>query len=215
MMSTDRDQARLIAERIVRRVNEGSARVISNSGKDQRPKTKDQSSSTAATNAAPVGEELSAIRAGLHDLESKLDRIESALSHSPTQPVEPPRARMIDFLSAEPPVAASPSIGASPQSSASRTENSEPRNFVPATQSPWLAPMSNMYDRPSHRSEELNPQSAIRNPQFVSHPSQERFGVDEAAVSELVEFFENEKKCSVDPSGKPCDHCAMCSGRGF
>jgi len=72
-----------------------------------------------------------------------------------------------------------------------------------------------MYDRPSHRSEELNPQSAIRNPQFVSHPSQERFGVDEAAVSELVEFFENEKKCSVDPSGKPCDHCAMCSGRGF
>ena len=210
-MSTDRDQARLIAERIVRRMNEGSARVISNSGKDQRPKTKDQSSSTAATNGAPVGEELSAIRAGLHDLESKLDRIESALSHSPTQPVEPPRARMIDFLSAEPPVAASPSIGASPQSSASWTENSEPRNFVPATQSPWLAPMSNMYGQAS------NPQSAIRNPQSSSptHPSQERFGVDEAAVSELVEFFENEKKCSVDPSGKPCDHCAMCSGRGF
>ena len=216
-MSTDRDQARLIAERIVRRVNEGSARVISNSGKDQRPKHKGQSSSTAATNGAPVGEELSAIRAGLHDLESKLDRIESALSHSPTQPVEPPRARMIDFLSAEPPVAASPSIGASPQSSASWAENSEPRNFVPATQSPWLAPMSNIYGQSTHSIAESNPQSAIRNPQSSSptHPSQERFDVDEAAVSELVEFFENEKKCSVDPSGKPCDHCAMCSGRGF
>jgi len=48
-----------------------------------------------------------------------------------------------------------------------------------------------------------------------SHPSQERFGIDEAAVSELVEFFEGEKQCSVDPSGKPCDHCAMCSSRGF
>jgi len=67
----------------------------------------------------------------------------------------------------------------------------------------------------SHRTDEADPQSAIRNPQPVSHPSQERFGVDEAAVTELVEFFENEKKCSVDPSGKPCDHCAMCSSRGF
>ncbi len=214
-MSTDRDQARLIADRIVRRVNEGSTRVISNSGEDQRPKTKDQSSSTAATNGAPVSEELSAIRAGLHDLENKLDRIESALSHAPTQPVEPPRARMIDFLSPRSPVTASPSIGASPQSGSSRPENSEPRGFAPATQSPWLASMSNVYHRPSHRDEETNPQSAIRNPQLISHPSQERFGVEEAAVSELVEFFENEKKCSVDPSGKPCDHCAMCSGRGF
>src|SRR3989449_1230168 len=215
-MSTDRDQARLIADRIVRRVNEGNTRVISNSGEDQRPKTKDQSSSTAATNGAPVSEELSAIRAGLHDLENKLDRIESALSHSPTQPVKAPRARMIDFLSPRSPVAASPSIGAPPQSGSSRPENSEPRGFVPATQSPWLAPMSNMYSQSSHASKETNPQSAIRNPQFLpAHPSQERFGVEEAAVSELVEFFENEKKCSVDPSGKPCDHCAMCSGRGF
>ncbi len=202
-MSTDRDQARLIAERIVRRVNEDSTRVISNSGENQRPRTKDQSSSTAATNGAPVIEELSAIRAGLHDLENKLDRIESKLVHAP-QTVETPRARVIDFLSPGPPAPVSPSIGTSP-----RIEKSEPRQFTPATQSPWLAPMSNMYRQTS------NSQSAIRNPQLPTHPSQERFGVEEAAVSELVEFFENEKKCSVDPSGKPCDHCAMCSGRGF
>ena len=49
----------------------------------------------------------------------------------------------------------------------------------------------------------------------AAHPSQERFGVEEAAVSELVDFFESEKKCELDPSGKPCDHCAMCSSRGF
>jgi|SRR5678815_1076934 len=49
----------------------------------------------------------------------------------------------------------------------------------------------------------------------ASHPSQERFGVEEAVVSELVDFFHNEKTCSVEPGGKPCDHCAMCSSRGF
>lgn len=49
----------------------------------------------------------------------------------------------------------------------------------------------------------------------AAHPSQERFGVEEAVVSELVDFFEKEKTCSLEPGGKPCDHCAMCSSRGF
>jgi len=203
-MSTDRDQVKSIAERVAQRVTEGSSGVPIS-----------RTSPIPVTNGAPVSEELSAIRAGLHDLENKLDRIESALSHAPTQPVEPPRARMIDFLSPRSPVTASPSLGASPQSTFSPKESSEPLDFVPATQSPWLAPMSSMYAETQTQSENANPQSAIRNPQLPAHPSQERFGVDEAAVSELVEFFENEKKCSVDPSGKPCDHCAMCSGRGF
>lgn len=48
----------------------------------------------------------------------------------------------------------------------------------------------------------------------VSHPSEERFGIGEA-VSELVDFFEAEKTCNVEPGGKPCDHCGMCSTRGF
>jgi hypothetical protein len=49
----------------------------------------------------------------------------------------------------------------------------------------------------------------------ASHPSLEKFGVEEATVSELVDFFQGEKTCSVEPGGKPCDHCAMCSTRGF
>ena len=48
-----------------------------------------------------------------------------------------------------------------------------------------------------------------------SHPSMERFGVEEATVSELVDYFQGEKQCSMEPGGKPCDHCAMCSSRGF
>ena len=49
----------------------------------------------------------------------------------------------------------------------------------------------------------------------TTHPSTDRFGVEEATVSELVDFFQSEKACSLEPGGKPCDHCAMCSSRGF
>jgi hypothetical protein len=49
----------------------------------------------------------------------------------------------------------------------------------------------------------------------TSHPSQEQFNGLGEAVSELVEFFEREKTCTVEPGGKPCDHCGMCSARGF
>ena len=62
---------------------------------------------------------------------------------------------------------------------------------APRVQSPWLAGVN------------------------ANHPSMERFGVEEATVSELVDFFQNEKACSLEPGGKPCDHCAMCSSRGF
>jgi TolA-binding protein len=64
---------------------------------------------------------------------------------------------------------------------------------APVTRSPWL---SGMYVP-------------------ATHPSQEKFGVEEAAVSELVDFFEGAKTCELEPGGKPCDHCAMCSSRGF
>jgi hypothetical protein len=66
-------------------------------------------------------------------------------------------------------------------------------NPGPATRSPWL--------------------SGIYVP--ATHPSQEKFGVEEATVSELVDFFEGTKTCELEPGGKPCDHCAMCSSRGF
>jgi hypothetical protein len=49
----------------------------------------------------------------------------------------------------------------------------------------------------------------------AAHPSQERFNDIGEAVSELVEFFEREKTCTVEPGGKPCDQCGLCSARGF
>jgi len=131
------------------------------------------------------------------------------------------RARIIDFVSLSAPTRTQSSIGSS---SSLRSENrsvtfeSSPEAtetfFHPqVAQSPWLAPFSRSLTESSPQVS--NRQSAIHNQQLPSHPSQERFDVDEAAVSELVEFFEAEKQCSVDPSGKPCDHCVMCSSRGF
>ena len=79
-----------------------------------------------------------------------------------------------------------------PASQQAFDSHAQPKSVL-RTHSPWLAGVNAPY----------------------SHPSQEKFGVEEATVSELVDFFEKEKACSVEPGEKPCDHCAMCSSRGF
>jgi hypothetical protein len=168
-MSSDQDQARLIAERVARRLGGDKPRRLASN---------------------PISET------------------------EPTSTPEPPRARIIDFVASGPPVRSVPSvsrsssitpIGSEPVRS---TPPSEFFQFIPVTQSPWLGRLPSMLGGG-------NPPSAIAHAQSAEHPSEDRFDVEEAAVTELVEFFENEKKCSVDPSGKPCDHCAMCSSRGF
>ncbi|HEX6046604.1 MAG TPA: hypothetical protein VFZ22_19085 [Pyrinomonadaceae bacterium] len=82
--------------------------------------------------------------------------------------------------------------------------------------------LSDIQDRLTQIESKVNSESAgprVHSPWLAgvnaSHPSQERFGVEEATVSQLVDFFQNEKTCSVEPGGKPCDHCSMCSSRGF
>jgi|SRR5207302_8813796 len=160
-MSTPQDQARLIAERVARRL------------------AGDLPARQLVTEQSPS------------------NRIESA--------PERPRARMIDFISSGPPLRSAPNTNrpavAEDRPQVSAASASEFFQFVPAMQSPWLSRLPSML--------------ANANPHSVDHPSQQRFGVEEATVNELVEFFEQEKKCSMDPSGKPCDHCAMCSSRGF
>jgi len=164
LMSSEQDPARLIAERVARRLA---------GERSQRP----------------------------------------AANHSQVAaPLTPSRARMIDFISPAAPAVTTPSIKASIPS-AREPMGSQSTSSAPPTQSPWLAPFSHAMGEPFNQKN--SPQSAVLNSQLIEHASQERFGVEEAAVSELVEFFENEKHCSVDPSGKPCDHCAMCSSRGF
>jgi hypothetical protein len=188
-MATESDQARLVAERIARRVAGGN------------PAPPARSRSTA-----PPSSELAEIRSVLSDLQRKLDRVESKMSGEERSEVEgTPRARFHNFVNSSAP-ANSGSSPAEPSSSRSNQKSAPPAvknsvqisadrfsEFTPPTHSPWL--------------------SGVYIP--ATHASQERFGVEEATVSELVEFFENEKKCSMEPGEKPCDHCDMCSSRGF
>jgi hypothetical protein len=87
----------------------------------------------------------------------------------------------------------SDSTSATNYRSPNTTSLSNPARPILTTHSPWLAGVN----------------------ASLSHPSLEKFGVEEAVVSELVDYFEKEKTCSVEPGAKPCDHCAMCSSRGF
>ena len=185
-MSTDQDQARLIAERVARRVSGGRSSPLAGSSS--------RISRSSGRNGAPVNEELTAIRSGLHDLEQKLDRVESKIVQGGAGAPIQSRARVIDFVSSTPPIVSSSSVARPPSTaSQNRSQPESQSQFVPATHSPWVRDFG----------------------AAPAHVSEERFGVEEAAVSELVEFFESEKICSVEPGGKPCDHCAMCSSRGF
>ena len=59
-----------------------------------------------------------------------------------------------------------------------------------------------------------NLRSEISNPQLI-HPSQERFEIAEAMADAIFAGVHKEKACTFEPNGKPCDHCSMCSARGF
>ncbi len=59
-----------------------------------------------------------------------------------------------------------------------------------------------------------DPKSKIQNPKS-NHFSQEKFNNLEELADEIIAGMEIEKACPYEPTGKPCDHCAMCSSRGF
>jgi hypothetical protein len=175
-VSSNQDQARLIAERVARRLS-------------REPNAGDRGSPAKPNTSEGIPEHR--------------------------------RARIVNFVSSSAPTRTQSSIGSAQGLRAeARSESSEPSSEATETffhpqvaQSPWLAPFSRSQNESSPQVS--NRPSATDNRQLPSHPSEQRFGVDEAVVSELVEFFEAEKQCSIDPSGKPCDHCAMCSSRGF
>jgi hypothetical protein len=126
-----------------------------------------------------LGEELSVVRASLEELQHRLARIESHVTHKRSD------APQTEHRGAQESGSGNDSV---------RRQSERAFTSPTAAGSPWL---SGMYVP------------------AATHPSQEKFGIEEAAVSELVDFFEGEKKCELEPGGKPCDHCAMCSTRGF
>lgn len=61
----------------------------------------------------------------------------------------------------------------------------------------------------------LQPAVPFHPSSLIPHPSLERFTVIEAVADEVIGNLKNEKACTFEPNGKPCDHCSMCSSRGF
>lgn len=77
-----------------------------------------------------------------------------------------------------------------------------------------LAELQRINSRLDKLESSSNWRSEISNPQLI-HPSQERFEIAEAVADAVFDGVHKEKACTFDPNGKPCDHCSMCSSRGF
>jgi hypothetical protein len=77
-----------------------------------------------------------------------------------------------------------------------------------------LKKISERLDRIESQITSQNPKSKIENPKS-SHFSQEKFTNLEDVAVEIINSLQNEKACPYEPTGKPCDHCAMCNSRGF
>jgi hypothetical protein len=50
---------------------------------------------------------------------------------------------------------------------------------------------------------------------IARHPSIEKFSIAEAAADAVFDAKSKEKTCTFEPNVRPCDHCSMCSSRGF
>ncbi len=81
-----------------------------------------------------------------------------------------------------------------------------------------LSSMSESIDKINDRLDKLESHRLIHpsplTPHPSSHPSQDRFAIAEAIIDSLFDSDSKEKACTFETS-KPCDHCAMCSSRGF
>ena|SRR5438270_2256581 len=86
------------------------------------------------------------------------------------------------------------------------------------TANPDLAALFASIEKINHRLDKLesaraeSPEvRAARSP----HPSTERFSIAEAIADAVFDARSNEKTCTFEPNDRPCDHCSMCSARGF
>ena len=58
------------------------------------------------------------------------------------------------------------------------------------------------------------PHTALNTP-HLSHPSVDKLSIAEAIADQIFVGEGKEKACTFEPNGRPCDHCSMCSSRGF
>ena len=89
-------------------------------------------------------------------------------------------------------------------------EQASDENFLRAS----LEKINQRLDKIESQLAAQSPQFAVRHSQSF-HPSREKFVNLEDLADEFTGDLQNEKACPFEPAGKPCDHCAMCSSRGF
>ena len=81
-----------------------------------------------------------------------------------------------------------------------------------------LASIFASLEKINHRLDKLeSSQGPSRNiiASAIPHPSLEKFSIVEAIADAAFDSKSKEKACTFEPNGKPCDHCSMCSSRGF
>jgi hypothetical protein len=84
---------------------------------------------------------------------------------------------------------------------------------------PDLATLFASIEKINHRLDKL--ETVQQNSQryqtstLSDHPSTEKFSIEEAIADAVFDAKSKEKACTFEPNGKPCDHCSMCSARGF
>jgi hypothetical protein len=89
------------------------------------------------------------------------------------------------------------------------------------TQTTDLKSLQSSLEKISERLDRIETNIAFQNPKPETlnrksfHTSQEKFTNLEDVADEIINNLQNEKACPYEPTGKPCDHCAMCNSRGF
>ena len=89
------------------------------------------------------------------------------------------------------------------------------------TQSIDSQSLQSSLEKINQRLERIESQIVFQNPEFKiqnlksNHSSQEKFINLEDLANETIINSQTEKACPFEPTGKPCDYCAMCSSRGF
>ena len=86
---------------------------------------------------------------------------------------------------------------------------------APADISAVLARLDNIDARLDRLESNISPTQQAEISRLPFHPSTDRFAIAEAIADEIFGNTQKEKTCSFEPNGRPCDHCSMCSSRGF
>jgi hypothetical protein len=78
-----------------------------------------------------------------------------------------------------------------------------------------LASLFAAIEKVNHRLDKL--EGGVKTPAITPtiDASQEKFSIAEAIADAIFDGTLKEKACTFEPNDKPCDHCSMCSSRGF